>query len=163
MKENLEHELLEFFSTYSYNDSALNEIKDLFEATKKNYFERTFLHRLEEDVNIYAKKSLGLDEDVVKLMDIKDLADSIRIRLENAEKQYKEIEEDLNKIEEDLEEDETKYLYYEYKGDIVCIPDWYFMECLPKNIWELENIAEYWKERNEEEGLSVFMHKRKQV
>lgn len=90
MKETLEHGLLEFFSSYSYDESALSEIRDLFKATKKDYFERTFLRCLEGDINTYAKKALGLDDEVVKLMDIKDLADSIRIRLESAEKQYKE-------------------------------------------------------------------------
>ena len=89
MKESLEHELLEFFSTYSYNESAMSEIYDFFESHKKDYFERTFLRRLEEDINIYAKKSLGLDENIVKMVDIKDIADSIKIRLEGAEKQYK--------------------------------------------------------------------------
>lgn len=92
MKESLEHGLLEFFSTYSYNESALNEIRDLFEAGKKDYFDRTFLRRLEEDINIYAEKSLGLNENMVKMVDIKDIADSIRIRLESAKKQYEDIQ-----------------------------------------------------------------------
>ena len=93
MKESLERELLEFFDTWSYNESAIGEIRDLFNATKKDYFERIFMRRLEEAINTYAKKSLGLNEDVVKLVDIKDLADSIRIRLESAEKQHKEMKE----------------------------------------------------------------------
>ena len=92
MKETLEHGLLEFFSTYSYNESALNEIRDLFEAGKKDHFERTFLRRLEEDIDTYARKSLGVDEEVVKLLDFNDIAYSIKLRLESAEKQYKEKE-----------------------------------------------------------------------
>ena len=90
MKETLEHGLLEFFSSYSYNESALSEIRDLYEVGKKDHFERTFLRRLEEDINIYAEKSLGLDENIVKMVDINDIADSIKMRLEGAEKQYKE-------------------------------------------------------------------------
>ena len=91
MKETLEHGLLEFFSTYSYNESALSEIRDLFEAGKKDHFERTFLRCLETDIDTYAKKCLGLNEEVVKLLDFNDIAYSIRLRLESAEKQYKEI------------------------------------------------------------------------
>jgi len=97
MKESLERELLEFFDTYSYNESAIGEIRDLFNATKKDYFERTFLRRLEEDINTYAKKSLGLNEEIVKLVDIEDVANSIRIRLEGAEKQYKDMKANHDK------------------------------------------------------------------
>jgi len=97
MKESLERELLEFFSTCSYNESAIGEIRDLFNATKKDYFERTFLRRLEEDINTYAKKSLGLNEEIVKLVDIEDVANSIRIRLEGAEKQYKDMKANHDK------------------------------------------------------------------
>ena len=97
MKETLEHGLLEFFSTYSYNESALSEIRDLFEAGKKDHFERTFLRCLETDIDTYAKKCLNLNEEVVKLLDFNDIAYSIRLRLESAEKQYKDTKASENK------------------------------------------------------------------
>lgn len=41
-----------------------------------------------------------------------------------------------------------RYFYYPYNGEIACIPEWYIGRNYPKNMKELEEIAEYWLEKN---------------
>lgn len=41
-----------------------------------------------------------------------------------------------------------RYFYYPYKGEIACIPEWYLCRYYPRNMVELETIAEIWLERN---------------
>lgn len=64
-------------------------------------------------------------------------------------------EEIVDEIKQTLEESLSKYnpkniryFYFPYNGEIACIPEWFICRHRPKNMFELEDVAQLWLERN---------------
>ena len=43
-----------------------------------------------------------------------------------------------------------RYFYMPYNGEIACIPEWYVNRHHPRDMFELEDMARVWLERNKE-------------
>jgi len=60
-------------------------------------------------------------------------------------------EEIVDTLEESLSTYNPKsirYFYFPYNGEIACIPEWFLCRHRPTNMFELEDVAHLWLERN---------------
>ena len=89
------------------------------------------------------------------------LEEAFREMESNLEEELKEDslawkkEEIVDEIKRALEEaistynpKNIRYFYFPYNGEIACIPEWFICRHRPTNMFELEDVAQLWLERN---------------
>ena len=66
------------------------------------------------------------------------------------EKERERIMQALEKAIDKYNPKNIRYFYFPYKGEIACIPEWFICRHRPKNMFELEDVAKLWLERNKQ-------------